>query len=208
MNSENNEESLGIKALLIEMAKVFFLAVIIIIPVRIFLFQPFFVQGSSMEPNFQDGQYLIISEFGYKQIRASFPWLWDWTPENPEILPDFRQLARQESVVFRYPKKYDQFFIKRLIAFPGESIEIKNDRVWIYTDEKPEGFVLDESAYRHENSTLADMPKQKMAEDEYFVMGDNRDASYDSRFFGPVKKEYMMGRVLIRALPLSRMSVY
>lgn len=208
MSFEKNEESLGTKALLLEMIKVFLLAVVIIIPVRIFLFQPFFVQGSSMEPNFSDGQYLIISEFGYKQIRASFPWLWEWSPSNPVIIPDFRNLSRQDSVVFRYPKNPDQFFIKRLIALPGESIEIKNDRVWIYNAEKPEGFVLDESVYRHENSTLADMPKQKMTEDEYFVMGDNRDASYDSRFFGPVKKEYMMGRVLVRALPISRASVY
>jgi signal peptidase I len=208
MNQEKKEESLGTKALLIEMAKVFFLAVVIIIPVRIFLFQPFFVQGSSMEPNFQDGQYLIISEFGYKQIRGSVPFLWDWTPDNPLIVPDFRTFARQESVVFRYPKKFEQFFIKRLIALPGESIEIKNNRVWIYNKEKPEGFVLDEGTYRHENSTLEDMPKQKMADDEYFVMGDNRDASYDSRFFGPVKKEFMIGRVLVRALPLSRASIY
>jgi signal peptidase I len=199
---EKNEESLGLKALLIEMAKVFLLAVVIIIPVRIFLFQPFFVQGSSMDPNFADGQYLIVSEFGYKQVRLG------GSKDGMLIMNDFRTLGRQEAIVFRYPKKPEQFFIKRLIAYPGESIEIKNNQVIIYNEENPEGFVLDESEYLLNDVTLIDMPKEKLSDESYFVMGDNRDFSYDSRFFGPVDKEFIMGRVLIRAWPFSEVSVF
>lgn len=202
MEETSGGASLGLRELIVELVKVFLLAVVIIIPVRIFLFQPFFVQGSSMEPNFEDGEYLIVSEFGYKQVRLG------GNEDAPLIMSDFRTLARQEAVVFRYPKKPEQFFIKRLIAFPGESIEIKNNQVYIYNQDQPAGFILDEHVYRHENSTLADMPKKKLSDDEYFVMGDNRDASYDSRFFGPVEKKFIMGRVLLRAWPFGEARVF
>ncbi len=195
-------ESLGAKALIVELVKVFLLAVVIIIPVRIFLFQPFFVQGSSMEPNFEDGQYLIVSEFGYKQVRLGT------TGEAPLILSDFRDLARQEAIVFRYPKKPEQFFIKRLIGLPGETIEIRDNHVHIKNALHPEGFILKESEYLINEATLADMPARTLGDDEYFVMGDNRDFSYDSRAFGPVGKEFIMGRVLIRAWPFGESRVF
>jgi signal peptidase I len=199
---QGQEESLGIKALVIELVKVLLLAVVIIIPVRIFLFQPFFVQGASMEPNFEDGEYLIVSEFGYKQVRLGK------TQEAPLILSDFRDLARQEAIVFRYPKKPEQFFIKRLIGLPGETIEIKNNQVLIKSVNRPEGFILKESEYLTREHTMEDMLPRVLSEDEYFVMGDNRDFSYDSRGFGPVGKEFIMGRVLLRAWPFGEAEVF
>lgn len=202
MQETSEIESLGAKALIIELVKVFLLAVVIIIPVRIFLFQPFFVQGSSMEPNFEDGQYLIVSEFGYKQVRLGT------SGEAPLLLSDFRDLARQEAIVFRYPKKPEQFFIKRLIGLPGETIEIKNNHVKIKNALHPEGFILKESEYLINEATLADMPARTLGDDEYFVMGDNRDFSYDSRAFGPVGKEFIMGRVLLRAWPFGESQIF
>ncbi len=196
------EESLGLKSLITELVKVFLLAVVIIIPVRIFLFQPFFVQGSSMEPNFQDGQYLIVSELGYKQVRLGTE------KTAPMILSDFRKLSRQEAIVFRYPKKPDQFFIKRLIGLPRETVAIKNHQVVIKNSEHPDGWILDESAYVLNDVTLVDMAPVTLGEDEYFVMGDNRDFSYDSRAFGPVGKEFIMGRVLLRAWPFGEARVF
>jgi signal peptidase I len=154
-----------------------------------------------MEPNFEDGEYLIVSEFGYKQVRLG-------NTEAPLILSDFRHLARQEAVVFRYPKKPEQFFIKRLIGLPGETIEIRNNQVLIKNSEQPAGFVLQESAYLHRDATLADMEAVTLDDEEYFVMGDNRDFSYDSRFFGPVGKEFIMGRVLLRAWPFGAAQVF
>ncbi|OGI21353.1 MAG: signal peptidase I [Candidatus Moranbacteria bacterium RIFCSPHIGHO2_01_FULL_55_24] len=199
---QTQEEYLGVGGLLFEMVKVFLLAVVIIIPVRVFLFQPFFVQGSSMEPNFEDGEYLIISEFGYKETNLGLK------ADASMTVGGFREMVRQDAVVFEYPKNPDQFFIKRVIGLPGEAVEIRNNRVHIYNESHPEGFVLDETAYLSRTIVMPDMPKVALGPDEYFVMGDNRMFSYDSRGFGPLKKEYIIGRVLLRAWPLSKTAFY
>lgn len=199
---KSEEEYLGIGGLLLEMVRVFILAVVIIIPVRVFLFQPFFVQGSSMEPNFQDGEYLVISEFGYKQTTVG--WLdTSWFQVRP-----FQEINRQDVAVFRFPKNTEEFFIKRVIGLPGEAVEIRKGKVIIYNTEHPEGFVLDESAYIGPGILTQDMPRVEVAQDQYFMMGDNRMFSYDSRAFGPVGKDKIIGRVLLRAWPTGRFSLY
>lgn len=206
--SQEKEDSLessggyiGFGGLLAEMIRVFFLAVIIIIPVRVFLFQPFFVQGSSMEPNFEDGQYLVISELGYKQTAFG------WSQDAPQLRP-FKELARQDVVVFRFPRDTEQFFIKRVIGLPGESVEIHQGKVIIYNSTHPNGFVIDESSYLSPDVITKDMPRTEVAQDQYFVMGDNRPNSYDSRAFGPVNKDKILGRVLLRAWPMKEFSIY
>lgn len=196
--NDPQEEYLSVGGLLLEMVKVILLAVVIIIPIRVFLFQPFFVQGASMDPNFEDGQYLIISEFGYKHTDI---------PGVGAIKP-FRDFERQEPIVFRYPKNPEQFYIKRVIGLPGESVEIKKGVVYIYNNIHHEGFALDESAYLDASIKTTDMPKLKLGEDEYFVMGDNRAFSYDSRAFGPIHKKDVIGQVLLRAWPLSEVTLY
>lgn len=193
------EEYLSTGALLLEMVKVLALAAIVIIPIRAFLFQPFFVQGSSMEPNFDDGEYLVVSEFGYKYTKI--PVL------NIEIQP-FRDLVRQEPVVFRFPKDPKQFFIKRVIGLPGESVEIKKGKVYIYNTVHPDGYELDESLYLDKNLKTSDLPKTAVSESEYFVLGDNRTFSYDSRAFGPIEKTAVIGEVLLRAWPISEFNLY
>lgn len=195
-------EYLGVGGLLLEMARVFVLAVVIIIPVRVFLFQPFFVQGSSMEPNFQDGEYLVISEFGYKQTNVGW-WNSSWFQVKP-----FQDMARQDVAVFRFPKNTEEFFIKRVIGLPGEAVEIRKGKVIIYNQEHPDGFVLDESAYIGHDVLTQDMPRTQINQDQYLMMGDNRMFSYDSRAFGPVNKDKIIGRVLLRAWPTQRFSLY
>lgn len=195
------EEHLGLGGLLGEMVRVFLLAVVIIIPVRVFLFQPFFVQGSSMEPNFEDGEYLIISEFGYKQTKVG------WDEKSFEVKP-FKKIVRQDVAVFRFPKNTEEFFIKRIIGLPGESVEIRQGKVIIYNADYPDGYVLDESAYIGPGVLTQDMPKMKIGENEYFAMGDNRMYSYDSRAFGPINKDKIIGRVMLRAWPVDRFSIY
>lgn len=199
---QSEEEYLGIGALLLEMVKVFLLAVVIIIPVRVFLFQPFFVQGSSMEPNFEDGQYLVISEFGYKETDIN---VFDQfhIPMKP-----FKEISRQDIAVFRYPKNPEQFFIKRVIGLPGEEVEIRKGKIVIYNAIHQEGFILDESAYLESSVITQDAPRTQVGKDEYFMMGDNRMYSYDSRSIGPIKKDRIIGRVLLRAWPVNRFSLY
>lgn len=202
MPEQPEGEYLGIGELLLEMAKVFLLAVAIIIPVRVFLFQPFFVQGSSMEPNFEDGQYLVISEFGYKQTAIDVASKFGFT------VKPFKEIARQDVAVFHYPKNPEQFFIKRVIGLPGEAVEIKRGRVVIYNSVHPDGFALDEKAYLGAGVMMPDTPRVQLKEDEYFMMGDNRMQSYDSRSIGPIKKDKIIGRVLLRAWPVERFDVY
>lgn len=199
--NDEKEEYLSMGGLLAEMARVFLLAVVIIIPVRVFLFQPFFVQGSSMEPNFEDGEYLVISEFGYKQTKVG------WTDTSFRLKP-FKEIARQDVVVFRFPKNIEEFFIKRVIGLPGEAVEIRRGQVLIFNQEHPDGFVLDESAYLSKAVAMQDMPRMELSTEQYFVMGDNRAHSYDSRSIGPIGKDKVIGRVLLRAWPVDHFSMY
>lgn len=195
-------EYLGIGGLLLEMVRVFVLAVIIIIPVRVLLFQPFFVQGTSMEPNFQDGEYLVISEFGYKQTNVG------WFNSTWFQVKPFQEIVRQDVAVFRFPKNTEEFFIKRVIGLPGEAVEIRKGKVIIYNTQHPDGFMLDESAYIGPDVLTQDMPRTQVGNDQYFMMGDNRMSSYDSRAFGPVGKDKIIGRVLLRAWPTQRFEFY
>ena len=166
-----------------EVVQIVIVSAIIIVPVRYFLIQPFYVKGASMEPNFYDREYLIIDELTYR----------------------FRTPDRGEVVVFRYPRNPSEFFIKRVIGLPGETVEIRDGRLILYNDDHPNGWVLEES-YLHEVTGGA--KKATLGTDQYFVMGDNRDESLDSRGFGPILKEAIVGKVWLRGLPLSRAMVF
>ncbi|OGI16460.1 MAG: signal peptidase I [Candidatus Moranbacteria bacterium RBG_19FT_COMBO_42_6] len=195
----------GIGGFLLEIIKVVILAFIIIVPIRVFLFQPFFVQGASMEPNFEDSNYLIVNELGYKRTSFSLD------GRNIFTVAPYKKLQRQEVVVFKYPKNPSQFFIKRIIGLPGEKVEIKNAQILIYNQDNPEGKILDESAYISKNvktSTALDDFVITLSSDEYFVMGDNRMYSSDSRVWGPVPISDIMGKVILRAWPLNAIRIY
>jgi signal peptidase I len=170
-----------------ETFKVVAISLAIIIPVRYFLIQPFYVKGASMESNFYDHEYLIIDEISYR----------------------FRNIERGEVVVFRYPLNPQEYFIKRVIALPGEGVQIKDGKVIIYNDENSGGLVLTESYLDKNTPTYSNLDdKVNLAENEYFVMGDNRTASKDSRSFGPVNDSFITGRVFLRGWPFSRATVF
>lgn len=155
----------------------------IILPIRYFLIQPFYVKGASMEPTFFDKEYLIINELHYR----------------------LNEPVRGDVAVFRYPRIPSEYFIKRVIGLPGETVEIRDGKIFLYTKEKPNGYELQES-YLDEIFTDG-IKRVTLGLDEFYVLGDNRDESMDSRMFGPVKREYFIGRVMFRGLPLSRMGV-
>jgi len=196
------EGYLGVGSFIFEIVKIVILAFVIIVPIRVFLFQPFFVQGASMEPNFEDNQYLIINEFGYKDTNLGLG------GKTVVDIKPFKEITRETVVVFRYPLDTSKYFIKRAIGLPGEKVEVKNGVVKIYNKENPDGFVLDESAYLGKNVKTNGEVTTTLNENEYFVMGDNRMFSSDSRTWGPVPKMDIMGKVLIRAWPLDKISVY
>jgi signal peptidase I len=200
-NSEE-ESHIGVGSFLLEIIKVFILAVVIITPIRVFLFQPFFVQGASMEPNFENGEYLIINELGYKKTDVGIG------SSHFFSVDSFKELKRGDIVVFHYPKDPRQYFIKRVIGLPGETVKISEGKVYISNKENLGGFPLDESGYLSDKVSTAGDLTQKLSDAEYFVMGDNRSYSYDSRSWGPVSKEFIVGKVLVRAWPFNRAGIY
>ena len=168
-----------------EIFKFTLIAVIIVVPFRMFIAQPFIVSGASMDPSFKDGEYLIVDQLSYHL-------------ESP---------ARESVVIFRYPLKPSTFFIKRIIGLPGETIEIKSGVVTVKNAANPNGFVLNDSYIAEGNKKFDDF-KITLGNEEYFVMGDNRKGSLDSRAWGPVKESLIVGRPFIRVLPLSKTGIF
>ena len=177
----------------VELVRVTVICAVIIISVRWFLFQPFYVNGSSMEPNFYDGEYLIIYQLPYR-----FPNQFDrFTEEN-----------RGQTLIFRPPNALDQFYIKRLIGLPGEEVEIKEGKVIVYNDHFPDGFQLEEHYIPFGMQTLTDShDRVRIGQDEIFVLGDNRTRSLDSRRIGAVPIKNVVGRPVIRGWPITRVGV-
>ncbi len=164
----------------IELLKVIIISLAIIIPIRYFLIQPFYVKGASMEPNFFDHEYLVIDEISYR----------------------FKEPQRGEIIVFRYPKDPQQFFIKRIIGLPGETVHISNEEVYV------DGELLDESDYLADSVVTGGDVTVTLGVNEYFVMGDNREYSLDSRKFGAVDGDLTIGRTWIRGWPFSKIKVF
>jgi len=173
------------KEFVVELVKIILISLAIIVPIRYFLFQPFFVRGDSMEPNFSDGQYLIVDEISYR----------------------FEKPKRGDVVILKYPKDPSQYFIKRIIALPGERLEIFDGSVKIYNQDHSEGVLVDESYLPADLKTPGKID-YKVNNDEYFVLGDNRKASSDSRIWGPLPEKNLIGRVWLRGWPLAKVGIF
>lgn len=161
-----------------DIVKIVFFALLIIVPIRYFVVQPFFVEGASMEPAYEDGDYLLVDKISYLLGE-----------------PD-----RGEVVVFRFPNDPQKVFIKRIVGLPGETVVVERGTVTIINSDNPNGMTLAEG-YLAEETTQS--TKVTLGESEYFVMGDNRDASYDSRGWGPLKERFIIGKVFLRAWPFA-----
>lgn len=137
-----------------------------------------------MEPNFQNGDYLIVDEISYR----------------------LREPQRGEIIVFKYPMNPSQRYIKRIIGLPGETIEIKNGKVDVYNSN---GIlqVLDEFNYLQESVATFGNIEIQLSEGEYFVLGDNRVASSDSRSWGKLPRENIIGRVFLRVWPFAALAM-
>jgi signal peptidase I len=171
--------------LLWDLVKVVCISLAIIIPIRYFLIQPFYVKGASMEPSFYDHEYLIIDEISYR----------------------FTQPERGDIVVFKYPKDPSQYFIKRVVGLPGETVEVKDGYVFVYqADDKK--ILLNEYDYLATDVKTAGDKTWVLQDDEYYVLGDNREHSLDSRVFGSVSREFIVGKVWLRGWPINRAKVF
>ncbi len=167
-----------------ELVRFALIAIAIVVPIRIFIAQPFIVSGSSMVPTFENGQYLVVDEISYLL----------GTPKRDDV------------VVFRNPNDTKVFFIKRIIGLPGETVDVKSseNQVIITNKEHPNGFKLNQSFIVNTGGIDAHMTLEN---DQYFVMGDNRPASSDSRYWGSVPKNLLIGRVFLRLLPFNKIGI-
>ena len=165
-----------------ELVRFALVALIIVVPIRVFVAEPFIVSGSSMVPTFENGDYLIIDKISYEL-------------GDPQ---------RDDVVIFRYPGDPTKFFIKRIIGLPNETVDIKGNDVTIINEEHKEGFKLDQPFIK--NFSNNDM-RFELKNDEYFVMGDNRNASSDSRYWGAVEKKLLQGKAFVRLLPINKIDI-
>lgn len=166
---------------LVEFVKFLLITAIIVLPIRFYIAQPFVVNGESMFPTFKDGQYLIVDQISYNVGKPH----------------------RGDVAIFKFPQDTSKFFIKRVIGLPGETVEIKGDEVYITPVGATEKIKLDEPYIELEREVYE---TTTLGETEYFVMGDNRLQSYDSRFWGPLDEKYLVGKALLRLLPLNEIN--
>lgn len=168
-----------------EVAEVILIAMVTVFFVRTFLMQPFLVSGASMEPNFSTGNYLLIDEVTYR-IRP---------PERGEV------------VVFKYPNDPSVYYIKRIIGLPGERVIVKDGEVKIINEQNPDGLKIEEVYLDTTLKTLGNIDST-LNTDEYFVMGDNRSFSYDSRSWGSLPKDNIIGIVRLRLFPVNSVDIF
>jgi signal peptidase I len=159
------------------------IAALIIIPIRTFIAQPFVVSGNSMYPTFHNGEYLIVNEL------AKYQGVYN----------------RGDVVILRYPNDPSKYFIKRVIGLPGETVTILNGKVSITSAVQTTPLLLDEPYVKNEKK---DNSSRTLDNEEYFVMGDNRAQSSDSRVWGPVPARLMDGKALLRLFPFTQISMH
>ena len=178
-------ETSSLKRSFSELWRFVLITLLIVLPIRFFVAKPFIVNGPSMDPTFETGQYLIVDELSYH----------------------FRLPQRGEVAVFQYPytapNESKRFYIKRIIGLPGETIEIQYGKVSIRNSSSAEPIILDEPYVA--NHSL-DSLKKTLGEGEYFVLGDNRPASSDSRSWGVLEEKYIVGRPFLRLLPPTKIN--
>jgi len=145
-----------------------------------FVAQPFIVKGASMEPTFENNDFLLVDEFVYR----------------------FREPSRGEVIVFRNPRNEEEFYIKRIVGLPGEEVTIREGAVFV------DGKMLEEEYVPEEMRSMPGDHRFELAENEYFVMGDNRLESSDSRSWGPLDEREIIGIVRVRFWPVEKLDLF
>lgn len=169
-----------------ELGRFLFIALVIIVPLRLFVAEPFIVSGSSMIPTFHDKEYLIIDKFTY----------YTRTP------------VRGDVIVFKNPRNEAEYYIKRVIGLPGETVQIMQGGVVITNTEHPQGFNLKETYLPQDLQTQGSPEPITLGVHQYYVLGDNRAASSDSRVWGVLPEDEITGKVRVRVLPFNRFTIF
>ncbi len=167
-----------------EIVKFTLIALVIFLPLRFFVIEPFLVVGTSMDTTFGNGQYLMVDQVSYH----------------------FHDPSRDDVIIFKYPASPEKYLIKRIIGLPGETVISDKGKITIQNAAHPTGFPLNEDYVLPEHRTF-DSFQITLGPTEYFVMGDNRGVSSDSRIWGPLESKYIVGRPVLRLLPLSKIGL-
>jgi len=162
---------------LLEVMETVVIAVAAVVLIRAFIAQPFLVRGASMEPTFKNGDYLLVDELTYR----------------------FRSPERGEVIVFRDPFDADSFYIKRIIGLPGEEVLVTDGRITVRRADGSDELALQEDYIRRAGGD--DDERVVLGPDEYFVAGDNRGFSFDSRDWGPLPSDNIVGLARLRLWP-------
>ena len=168
------------------------IAVILALFVRTWVVQAFKIPTGSMENNLLIGDHLLVNKFVFGPQLSS---------TERAILP-MRDIKRSDIVVFKYPDEPERDFIKRVIGLPGETIELRNKKVFVNGVELQEPYVhFLEASHMAGEVTSFDVRERygpvTVPKDQYFVMGDNRDNSQDSRYWGFLPRHYVKGKALL-----------
>jgi signal peptidase I len=167
----------------IELCKFICIVALIFLPIRYFVAKPFIVNGASMDPTFVTGEYLIVDQLTYH----------------------FEKPKRGDVIVFKYPYNEDDYYIKRVIGLPGETVESRDGVITIKNAAHPKGFILNDTYIKH---TTKDSYSKTLGDSDYFVLGDNRQASSDSHIWGELKEKFIIGRPFVRLVPLTRIKFF
>ena len=162
-------------------------ALAIFVVVYLFLLQPHQVKGASMKPNFTDGEYILTDKISYR----------------------FSKPQRGDVIIFQSPTDPDVDFIKRIIGLPEEKVKITDGKIIIYNGEHKDGFTLNEP-YETKGPTSGgkEVPQNtevSIGQNQYFVLGDNRVESFDSRSWGMLDKGKITGKAWLRYWPLNKL---
>jgi signal peptidase I len=161
----------------LRLARDIFLIIVVFILLGVFAVQPVVVEGTSMLPQLHDGERLLVNKLIYYKIDGV----------------SWGHLERGDIVVFWYPKEPDKSYVKRIIGLPGETVEVRNGKVYIDGNQLEEDYLDSEH-----NQSLPSFSPRRVEEHHYFVMGDNRDNSSDSRYWGLVPEKYIYGKAFFR----------
>lgn len=156
----------------------------IVVPIRMFVAKPFIVSGTSMYPTFDSWHYLIVDQLSYH----------------------FHAPERGDVITFRFPQNDSLFLIKRIIGLPNETILLNGTTTEIINKAHPDGMILNEKYVKPENAMGASM-RIHLGNNEYFVMGDNRKVSADSRYWGPLERSRIIGRAYLRLFPFTKIGI-
>ena len=167
----------GLWAESLRLARDIFLIITVFVLFGVFIAQPVVVEGTSMLPELHDGERLLVNKLVYYNFH-NVSW---------------GHIERGDIIVFWYPKDPEKSYVKRVVGLPGETVEVRNGKVFINSQPLDEDYLDTEH-----NQALPSFPPRRVDDHYYFVMGDNRDNSSDSRYWGLVPEKYIYGKVFFR----------